>query len=335
MTDISIIMPVFNAADTLNQCLRSIQDQTFKNYEVVVIDDGSTDDSVGIIQQHQQTDSRIKLHQNSKKGLVSSLNDGLQHSNSFIIARMDADDIMHPQRLELQYNYLADSPDTGLIASQVQLFPEKDIKKGYQEYMHWQNSCLTHTQISSQIYIESPFAHPSVMFRKAIINQTGYYRDGEFPEDYDLWLRMYIAGIKMEKLELSLLKWRDSSGRTSRIDTRYSKNAFDQLRAKYLAIDKRIPTDRPLVFWGAGRKTRLRAQLLIKQGFPPSAWIDVDPKKIGNIIHSARVHPPEWLHQYNKPFVLNYVNNYGAREKIEKFMETCGYRQDEDYLMIG
>jgi len=335
MPAVSIIMPVFNAATTLDECLRSIKVQTFTDFETIVINDGSSDHSTKIIQQYQQNDSRIKLLQPGRQGLVSALNTGILHSTSPLLARMDADDIMHPERLKLQVDYLSKNAETGLIASQAQLFPEIDIKQGYQEYMNWQNACLTHKDITTQIYIESPFAHPSVMFRKSVLDISGMYKEGNFPEDYDLWLRMLHAGIKMEKLDQYLLKWRDSTSRTSRVDSKYSRQAFDQLRAKYLAMENRIPRNRTLVYWGAGRKTRIRAQLLINQGFAVSGWIDVDPDKIGNVINGAPVHAPEWLQQKEKPYVLNYVNNYGAREEIEKCLREYGYRPEHDYLMIG
>ena len=166
------------------------------------------------------------------------------------------------------------------------------IQAGYVEYMRWQNACLTSQDIKNQIYIESPFAHPSVMFRKDRVVESGGYRDGVFPEDYELWLRLFHARFKMMKLEQVLLDWRESDTRLSRTSNRYSDLAFEKLRAKYLVKDKRLQ-DRRIVFCGVGRKTRQRARHLIDKGITPFAWIDIDTNKIGNEYHGAKTYMPD------------------------------------------
>jgi len=332
---ISIVLPVHNNAETIAECIESILSQTFRCFEVLIINDGSTDSTVHIIEQFAQIDTRIRLFHAGRIGLVNALNLGIGHARADLIARMDGDDLMHPQRLEKQQRFMEQHPDIGLVASRARLFPEQCIQRGYHEYMKWQNHCLSHEQISEQIYVESPFAHPSVMFRKHILDRFGDYRHGDFPEDYELWLRLHHAGVKMAKLPDYLLKWREYPQRTSRIDVRYQTDAFDQLRARYLAQDPNIPSDRPLVFWGAGRKTRQRAAHLISKGFAVTAWIDIDPKKIGNRINSIPVNSPGWLDRQPRPYVLNYVNNYGAREQIAIWLQQLGYKPKQDYMMIG
>jgi len=201
--------------------------------------------------------------------------------------------------------------------------------------MRWQNACLSMQDIKNQIYIESPFAHPSVMFRKQRIIDAGAYRDGEFPEDYELWLRLFHDGHKMMKLDEVLLDWRESSDRLSRMSSRYSDAAFEKLRAQYLTKDTRLQ-GRDIVFWGVGRKTRQRAQYLIDKGITPSAWIDIDPNKIGNVYQQAKTHAPNWLCQHDeKPFVLNYVRNHGAREHCRAYLDAAGYVMGEDYLDVA
>ena len=201
--------------------------------------------------------------------------------------------------------------------------------------MRWQNACLTMQDITNQIYIESPFAHPSVMFRKDRIIEAGAYRDGEFPEDYELWLRLFHSQQKMMKLDEVLLDWRESEGRLSRTSSRYSESAFEKLRAEYLAKDKRLQ-GRDIVFWGVGRKTRQRCQYLIDNGIKPAAWIDIDSNKIGNEYHGAKTYMPDWLYRHDKkPFVLNYVRNHGAREDCRKFLDGAGYVMGEDYLDVA
>jgi hypothetical protein len=173
------------------------------------------------------------------------------------------------------------------------------------------------------------------MFRKQRVLDLGAYRDGEFPEDYELWLRLFQAGESMIKIEEILLDWRESDNRLSRTSSRYSEAAFEQLRAEYLARDGRLQ-NREIVFWGAGRKTRQRSRYLIDKGITPSAWIDIDSKKTGNEYHGAKTYMPEWLRQIDhRPFVLNYVRNHGAREKCRQFLDDSDYVMGIDYLDVA
>ncbi len=330
---VSILMPVFNAQDTLAECLDSIFRQTHQDFEIIVVDDFSTDSSAAILRSYG--DPRIRVIENSNKGIVPALNAGLACCRSNFVARMDADDVMYVERLEKQYDTMRNDPDLTLCATQARKFPEEIIQAGYIEYMRWQNACLTPQDISEQIYIESPFAHPSVMFRKDRIIESGAYKDGEFPEDYELWLRLFHTQHKMVKLEEVLLDWRESDNRLSRTSSRYSDFSFEKLRAEYLVNDKRLQ-GRSIVFWGAGRKTRQRARHLIDNGVSPFAWIDIDTNKIGNEYHGAKTYMPDWLRCHDeKPFVLNYVRNHGARAHCRNHLEEAGYVMGEDYLDVA
>jgi len=330
---VSILMPVYNAVDTLHECIDSILSQSLQAFEVIAVDDFSTDDSVAILDSYD--DPRIRVIENTEKGIVPALNKGLASCRSDYVARMDADDVMYPLRLEKQLDAMIADHSVTLCATQARKFPEDIVKTGYVEYMRWQNACISEQDIAKQIYIESPFAHPSVMFRKSRIDTLGGYINGEFPEDYELWLRLFHAGEPMMKLDEVLIDWRESEGRLSRNSSRYADAAFEQLRAEYLARDKRLH-QRAAVFWGAGRKTRQRAAYLIEHGIRPSAWIDIDPNKIGNSYHDARTYEPDWLvKQEQKPFVLNYVRNHGARDYCRAFLEDAGYVMGEDYLDVA
>lgn len=332
---ISIVMPFRDAAATLPDCLESIQRQMFADFELLAIDDGSTDDSAAIVQQLARQDARVRLLRPGRVGLVAALNQGCAAARAPLIARMDADDLMYEQRLAAQYAYLAQHPDITLAATQVELFPPELVRAGYREYLRWQNQCLTPRQIADNIYVESPFAHPSVMLRRVAFEQLGGYADGPFPEDYELWLRMHQAGMPMAKLPRVLLAWRERDERASRVDPRYARSAFDQLRAHFLARDARLHGQRPLVIWGAGRKTRLRARHLLDQGAQPVAWIDIDPRKIGHVVWGLPVHPPDWLDQRPRPFVLVYVTSHGAREFVAGLLAKWGYQVGDDYLAVG
>ena len=333
---VSVVLPYRNAASTLDECLQSILVQSYTDFELLTINDRSNDESEQIVKHYRKQDKRLRVLASPRKGLVAALNFGLQTAKGKFIARMDADDRMRPDRLRQQVETLELHTSWSLVACQVHLFPEQSIQAGYQEYIRWQNQCLTPADIAADIYLESPFVHPSVTYRRADILNLGGYREGNFAEDYDLWLRMHQAGLGMAKLPEILLDWRDSPRRLSRIDPRCSQQAFAQLRAHYLAKDSRLKRHRPLVMWGAGRKTRQRCRLLMEQGFMPIAWVDIDPKKIGHQLHGVPVVEPAWLlQQHPKPLVLVYVRNHGAREGIQAFLAKATYQRSRDFLFIG
>ncbi|KPJ91122.1 MAG: hypothetical protein AMJ53_12305 [Gammaproteobacteria bacterium SG8_11] len=333
---VSVVLPVRNAAQTIDECLSSVARQVFRRFEVIVIDDGSTDESLSIIKRWCDQDRRIKCYPQPALGLVPALNKATSLAKGEYIARMDADDIMLESRLQSQVDFLANHAHIHLAATQVELFPNHLVSDGSREYIRWQNQCLTPRDMQDEIYVESPIAHPSVMIRRAVLAELGGYRQGDYPEDYDLWLRMISRGLCLAKVPQVLLKWRESRGRASRVDKRYRKQKFDQLRAWHLVRDPRLQSHRPLVLWGAGRKTRKRVELA---AIKPALWLDVDSKKIGKSYLGAKVENYTWLRKQSsaavKPFVLSYVTNHGARELIAQELQACGYKRGDDYLMVG
>jgi hypothetical protein len=250
---------------------------------------------------------------------------------------MDADDLMRSSRLSQQFEKLHHNHSIDLVGSRVSLFPQSKVAAGYREYVRWQNQVITDSEIRLQRFVESPLAHPSVMFRKKSVMGVGGYRHGNFPEDYELWLRMLENGMRLEKCPEVLLDWRESETRLSRNHPAYHRSAFDRLRAEYLSR-LAVLQQRNVVYWGAGRKTRLRARYLVDRGIKPSRWIDIDPRKIGNKLSGIAVEAPNYLQRMSrqdKPFVLVYVTNHGARELIQRQLESFGYQMGEDYLSVG
>ncbi len=332
---ISIMLPFYNAATTLAQTLESISRQNFNAFEVIGIDDGSTDISATLFKQHASSDPRFFLHQQTHQGVVVASNVAIKLARADWIARMDADDLMLPNRLSLQWEFTRRSDKLDVIGTQVELFPPEQIGKGMQEYIQWQNHCLTPEEISNNIYVELPIAHPTTLFRKQVLINHRGYREGDFPEDYELLLRLNYHGHKMGKVAQKLVKWRQGENRLTHTDPRYSSEAFSRIRAHYLSKDIRLHKERPVVIWGAGRSTRKRVDYLVQEGIQPSAWIDIDSKKIGHRYVNTPVHPPQWLQQQHRPFVLSYVNNYGARKKISDFLNSHDYILGKDYLFVG
>jgi glycosyltransferase involved in cell wall biosynthesis len=332
---VSIILPFRNEAEHVAECLESIRVQTLEDWELLAIDDGSEDGSPRIVQAFAEGDARVRLIQPGRVGLVAALNRGIEEARAPLVARMDADDVMHADRLRAQVELLDEHPEIAIAGTRVELFPEERVGAGYREYARWQNGCVTPEEIAADVYVESPFAHPSVMARTEVLRRLGGYAEGPFPEDYELWLRMHADGCRMARVPRVLLAWRERPERTSRVDPRYARAAFDRLRARFLARDPRLLSGREIVIWGAGRKTRLRARHLMDEGVRPVAWIDIDPDKIGRAVWDLPVHPPAWLVRAPRPFVLVYVASHGARDIIAGRLAAMEYRQGVDWLAVG
>jgi glycosyltransferase involved in cell wall biosynthesis len=250
---VTVLMPVRNAAATLETCLDSIQAQSLEDFELLVVDDASTDDSRELVLARAKSDARIQLMGAPRRGLVACLNAGLGKARAPLIARMDGDDLMDVERLALQWAYLQRHPEVDVVASCVRAFPAERVGAGMREYLRWQNACIGSDTLRDEVYVECPLTHPSAMFRRETVIAAGGYRDGDFPEDYELWLRLTGLGRRLAKIERCLLHWRQHEDSLSRRDPRYSRDAFDRLRARYLARDPRLNGGRPLVFWEIGR----------------------------------------------------------------------------------
>ncbi len=334
---VSILMPFRDAGTTLGACLESIATQTLGDFECLCIDDGSSDGGPDLVAAAQRRDGRFRHIRSPGTGLVSALNLGLGRARTELVARMDADDLMHPKRLALQHAAMRHDPELSVLGSLVHAFSEHPLTAGFAAYVEWQNGRRSEQDIASDIYLESPLAHPSVMLRRKHVLAAGGYRHGPFPEDYELWLRLHQRGARLAKLPRILLQWRDHPSRLTRVDPRCARRAFDRLRAAYLAAEPRLLARRDrLVIWGAGRRTRQRAHHLLERGFSPVAWIDIDPRKLGNRIDGAPVVGPEWLRQRRpKPLVLVYVASHGARGLIEAELARLDYCKGVDYLHVG
>lgn len=330
-------MPVWNAAATLAPAIASIRAQTDRDWELVVVDDGSVDASPEILREHASRDARIRIVSTPHRGLVPALDEGLRLARGRLIARMDADDLALPDRLGRQRAHLDQHPDVGLVASRVVFDGDRAGRAGYARYVDWTNTLLSHDEIAVAAFIESPLAHPSVMFRRELPERFGAYADGDTPEDYELWLRWLDAGVRMEKLPAALLVWRDSAGRLSRRDPRYSSEAFYRVKARYLArwLALRNPHHPRIMLWGAGRLTRQRVQHLVAHGVRIDTFIDIDPRKVGHWIHGTPVIGADDLPPSGHGFVVSYVGSRDARELIAARLDERGYKPGVDYLLAA
>ena len=327
-------MPCYNREDTLEETLESIAAQSLDDFEVVAVDDGSTDGTASILSRWQAKDPRFRFLPVPHAGIIPALNAGLAAARADLIARMDADDMMYPTRLEKQVAYLEAHPGVALVSSHVAGFPAGKLRQGFQHYINWLNSLEAHEDICREIFVESPLCHPTVVFRKQLVLDLGGYQERGWPEDYDLWLRMAAAGCRFAKLPEVLLDWREHPDRLTRIDSRYSLENFIRAKAHYLTIGSLANRDAVFI-WGAGMHGRRLSKHLLRAGVPLKAFVDIDPKKIGRTRRDRPIISPEdlpaWWADCQNPVVLAAVGAAGARELIRTQLEQLDLREAQDW----
>ena len=332
---LSVILPCYNAEKNLEETLKSLAVQTYSNFEIIAVDDGSTDSTGLILEKWRKQDTRFKHISAPHGGVISASNVGMRACRAPYIARMDADDRTHPTRFEKQIAFLEKNREVAVVSSLVKAFPEKDVGGGFQVYIEWLNTLITDEEIKREIFVESPLPNPSVMFRKEwLLKMEGYQEHDNFPEDYDLYLRMYLAGANFAKIPEVLLEWREHPARITHTDSRYSLTNFLRAKAYYLARGPLKGRD-AIIIWGSGMKGRRLAKHLEDQHVPIVAFVDIDPKKIGRTRRGKPIIAPDALKdvwcQYNAPALLASVGSRGARQLIRKRLVNFGYVEGIDW----
>ncbi|MFU8780834.1 MAG: glycosyltransferase family 2 protein [Kiritimatiellia bacterium] len=331
MVKVSIIMPVWNAEASLWQAWESLRVQTLSDWELVVGDDGSTDGTASLLARMAAEDARVRVVVQPHRGIAAALQVGCVAARGQYLARMDADDVCAPERLERQVAVLDARADIGLVSCCTQFGGDTEHQAGYAAHVDWLNGLLTPEAIAANRFVDSPVAHPSVMFRRSVMARFGGYRDDAFAEDYELWLRWLGQGVRFVKLPEKLVTWYDSPQRLSRMDLRYSVEAMYALKMPYLA--KCIPPERPVWLWGAGRITRKRFAPLETLCRPFAGFVDIDPAKTGRTLHGRPVVLPAALPA--DAWVVVGVGSRGARDKISADLLASGRFALRDYVLAA
>ena len=251
------------------------------------------------------------------------------------MARMDADDIAHPQRLEKQLLLFDDDAELAACGTHVRYFPRDQVRDGAERYESWLNSLTEPEQIDRDMFVECPIAHPTLMIRTAALYEAGGYADRGWPEDYDLILRVFQAGQRMRNVPEILHEWRESPDRLSRTDARYSDESFRACKAHYLS--RTLLRDRPpVLICGAGPIGRHFAELLRSESCDVAGFVDVDSKKIGKTVDGLVVHSAGDLASLSRDhFVVGAVSGAQPRQQMRDLLTTYGRRELRDFVMVA
>ena len=332
MALVSILLPFRNSAHTLDAAISSIVEQSFDDRELVLIDNASTDESPSIGRRWAGNEPRIRVLHEPRIGIAHALNTGLAHAEGGYIARMDADDISHPERLAEQVAYLDAYPEIGVLGTRTRFASSVQESRGMQAFVEWQNNILSPHEHYVKRFVDAPLAHPTVMFRRELVEQFGGYDTGPLPEDHELWLRWMDAGVRFAKLPAELLTWNDHAHRLSRTHSNYSVDAFFSTKVKWLAqwLKRRL-NGRPVIIAGTSALCRNRAAMLEAEGIVIGAFTDVRPREVPGYTFI----PHDQLPPAGEAFIVSFISQRGTGDRIAEFLASRGLVEGADFVLAA
>lgn len=332
---ISIIIPVKDTAKYLSDCLDSIVNQTYENWEVLAVNDGSSDNSLAILHDYESRDSRIKALDNPKLGLLLALRLGYKHSTGGFIHRMDSDDKMPIDKLEVMSEALISSGKHSVVTGGAEYFmDEGEVGDGFNRYVAWLSKVSRENTHAENIYKESVIASNCWLVHREDFDAIGGFEPDTFPEDYDLCFRFYAGGLKIVGLDKILHLWRDRSDRISRNWDVYKDNRFLDLKTDYF-IKVELDANRPLVIWGAGRNGKDIVRLLQSKEVKNINWVCDNERKIGKDIYDIRMEHYSSIPEMNNPQIIIAVASPDDQKDIEVKLITWGLKAGTDYWFFS
>ena len=330
---IDIWMPVYNAAETLPLALLSLQRQTHGDFRVIAVDDGSTDDSLDILEATAQDDPRIQPIARGHCGLIAALQSCASTSTAEWVARADADDIYHKRRLEEQLARIRAPDAPVLVGTRVAQFPGRLRGEGMRGYTQWVNSLIEHDQLARDRLIECPIVHTTFFFRRDAFDRAGGYRDISGPEDLDLIFRFVENGGRLATVPRIRSFWRLRESSLQKTDSRYRTEAFLKTKMAHL-LRLGIIGRRPVVIWGQTEAGKWLARALSDNGIEVDAFVDLDPRKIGQRpygieVFDGRNYEPNWSY-----FHIGMVRNEEARTEFRDRMTTGELEEWENFVVM-
>ena len=234
MPRLSVLLPVRDAAPWLASSLASLWRQSFRDFEVIAIDDGSRDGSGEILDRTAAIEPRLRVLHTPPHGLPAALNHALAAARGGWIARHDADDLSHRDRFALQLAALERTPDVDVLGTRLRMFPAARVTAGMRRWSEWHNSLLRHDDMARESLIDSVLAHGTAMIRRSALESVDGWQERGWAEDMDLWLRLMRSGRRFAKLKRSLYAWRQHPGSATRRDPRYTRARMDALKLEAL-----------------------------------------------------------------------------------------------------
>jgi cellulose synthase/poly-beta-1,6-N-acetylglucosamine synthase-like glycosyltransferase len=334
MARVAVLLPVRNAAATLWAAAVSVLRGSYRDLTLIAVDDGSSDTTAAMLDRLAARDRRVRLLRGPGEGIALALDRALTASDSELVARMDGDDVSWPARLAEQVAALDAEPSLTVVGARVRLFPRRQVRDGMRRYVSWLNSLTTPALVARDLFVEAPLVHPATLMRRSALAAVGGWRDGDFPEDYDLWLRLAAHGARLVNLPRTLLDWREGPARLTRTDARYGLDRHVALKCAALASGP-LRGVAEVALWGAGETGRAFADGLLRAGIRVTAFVEVDRKKVGRTIRGAPVHSFEEVERLRGLPLLVAVGAPGARELIRAELTRRAFVELREFRCVA
>jgi glycosyltransferase involved in cell wall biosynthesis len=330
---VSILIPAKNETAFLEDCLKSIQNQTYQNWECIVVDDHSTDNTSEIIHKFVEADNRFQGYKNKNKGIIEALRLAYRNSAGEYISRMDADDLMTENRVELLLNNLLEYGERHVSVGKVKYFSKKELGTGFLNYQDWLNQLTERGNNFKDIFKECVIPSPCWMVHRKDLEDVNAFNENRYPEDYDLAFRFYEANYNVVPCDEVLHYWRDYSTRTSRTDENYADHTFTVIKTHYFFKLKRNE-DKELVIIGAGQRGKklVKHLNLLQEEF---RWVDQNPNKIGKHIYDVLIHKLDQIQNLEDTQVIVTVSNEKAKDELRKIFKNYHLVELKDYFFFA
>ncbi len=327
---VSIIMAVKDTEPYLPGCLDSILAQTYEHWELIAVNDHSSDRTPEILEEYRKKDARIRVFHSQRHKLIPTLKEGYQHVRGSLINRMDSDDKMPEDKLEALVTEWMKHGKGTIIAGGTQHFvDEGEVGDGFLRYEKWLNQVAAQGTHYQEIYQECVIPSHSWIIHKEDFDLVGAFEPEVYPEDYDLCFRFYKAGLRVVGIDKVLHFWRDRSNRISRTWEEYKDNRYFELKIPYFyELDR--DRQRPLVLWGAGRNGKYLAKLIQKKE-QTFHWVCDNEKKIGRDVYGITMKRYDVIPELENPQVLIVVSSPKEKAEISRLLDSWEKEPVRDY----
>ncbi len=331
---VSIIMAVKDTAPYLRDCIDSIIAQTYLNWELIAINDHSSDGTPEIMESYAQLDSRVKVFHSDRPKLIPTLKYGYQFAKGDLINRMDSDDKMPKDKLEVLVNEWNKYGKGTIIAGGTKHFvDEGEVGGGFLRYEEWLNDVARRGIHYQEVYQECVIPSHCWIIHKDDFDMVDGFNPEVYPEDYDLCFRFYKYQLKVIGIDKILHYWRDRSNRISRTWEEYKDNRYFDMKLRYFyQLDRHW--SRPLVLWGAGRNGKDMAKLLQAAG-DNFHWVCDNKKKIGLDVYGVKMEHFDIITELDNPQIMIVVASPEGKTEIRELLNSWNKKPVEDYWLFA
>jgi glycosyltransferase involved in cell wall biosynthesis len=327
-------MAVKDTAPYLPACLDSILAQTYPQWELIAVNDHSSDRSPQILEAYAQRDKRIRVFHSDRKKLIPTLKYGQQYLKGTLINRMDSDDKMPADKLAvLMETWKKNGPGTIVAGGTEHFVDEGKVGDGFRRYEKWLNRVAREELHYQEIYRECVIPSHCWLIHRDDFFAVDAFNPEVYPEDYDLCFRFYKKRLRVVGLDKVLHYWRDRSDRISRTWLEYKDNRYFEMKLRYFyELDRDI--NRPLVVWGAGRNGKDFAKLILERE-TSFHWLCNNEQKIGKDIYGIRLQDCADLSEIDNPQILIVVASPDGQAEIQQQLDKMGKRPVLDYWFFA